>query len=84
MVTFMDLDRRKPLWPQIAEQIKNKIRSGELAKGDRIPGIHALMQEYSVTNSTAQKALKHLKETDWAESWSGSGTYVKGNPEEEE
>lgn len=75
-----DLDRRKPLWPQIYEDIKGQIERGELAPGDRVPGIHTIMQTYGVTNSTAQKVLKALKADGWAEAWSGSGTYVVEHP----
>lgn len=72
-----DLDRRKPLWPQIYEDIKGQIERGELAPGDRVPGIHAIMTTYGVTNSTAQKALRALKADGLVETWSGSGTFVR-------
>ena len=71
-----DLDRRLPLWPQIYEDIRGQIERGELAPGDRVPGIHAIMTTYQVTNSTAQKVIKALKRDGLVETWSGSGTYV--------
>lgn len=71
-----DLDRRLPLWPQIYEDLRGQIERGELAPGDRVPGIHAIMTTYQVTNSTAQKVIKALKRDGLVETWSGSGTYV--------
>lgn len=71
-----NLDRRKPLWPQIYQDIKGKIERGELAPGDQVPGIHAIMREYQVTNTTAQKVIRALKDAGLVEVWSGSGTFV--------
>ncbi|MFI6485864.1 winged helix-turn-helix domain-containing protein [Nonomuraea sp. NPDC050663] len=79
-----ELDRRIPLWPQIADYIRRRIESGDLTPGDRVPGIHAIMETFGVTNSTAQKALRALKAEGLVETWSGSGTFVSAPSEGQE
>ena len=62
-------------WRQIAEILRAKIASGELAPGDRLPSIASLAQEYEVASTTAQKVIEYLRREGLAVT-SPMGTYV--------
>ena len=49
-------------WRQIAQIYRDKIESGELQAGDRIPSIRTLAQEYEVATTTAQKVIEALRD----------------------
>ncbi|MFD9118841.1 GntR family transcriptional regulator [Streptomyces bottropensis] len=56
----LELDRSRPIWKQISEDLARRVDAGEWA-GERLPGLVALAAEYGVAVSTIQKALTHLK-----------------------
>jgi len=49
-------------WRQIAQVYRDKIESGELQAGDRVPSIRTLAQEYEVATTTAQKVIEALRD----------------------
>jgi DNA-binding transcriptional regulator YhcF (GntR family) len=49
-------------WRQIAKIYRDKIRSGELKSGDRLPSIRSITQEYEVAGTTAQKVIEALRD----------------------
>jgi len=57
--------------------LKDKIASGELAAGDRLPGEFALAQAHNVSRVTIRQALDLLASEDLVQKRSGSGTYVR-------
>lgn len=62
---------------QIADRLREEIRSGELAPGARLPGEPALVREYGVAKETARRALTLLVTEGLAVRRRGSGTYVR-------
>lgn len=62
---------------QIADDLRARIMSGELAPGDRLPGEPALVRDYSVAKETARRALTRLVDEGMAIRRRGSGTYVR-------
>lgn len=48
-------------WRQIAQILRDKIESGELPPGARLPSIRTLTQEYQVAATTAQKVIEALR-----------------------
>lgn len=62
---------------QIADDIRARIYSGELAPGDRLPGEPTLVKQYGVAKMTANQALKLLVSEGLAVARPGSGTYVR-------
>ncbi|GAA1889701.1 GntR family transcriptional regulator [Streptantibioticus ferralitis] len=62
---------------QIADDIRARIYSGELAPGDRLPGEPTLVKQYGVAKMTANQALKLLVGEGLAVARPGSGTYVR-------
>ena len=72
----------KPLYEQIEEEIKNKILSGELKKGDRVGSHNELSSQYEVSVITVKKALNNLINNGYLYTRVGKGTYV-AEPREE-
>jgi DNA-binding GntR family transcriptional regulator len=48
-------------WRQIAQIFRDRIASGDLAPGDRLPSIRSISQQYEVATTTAQKVLEALR-----------------------
>ncbi len=66
-----------PLYRQIADTIREKIRNGEFKVGEALPTEAQLRNDFSVSRVTIRQALKLLVENEELESVQGSGTYVK-------
>ncbi|MEU6483484.1 GntR family transcriptional regulator [Streptomyces sp. NPDC046887] len=62
---------------QIADELRERIRSGELAPGARLPGEPALVRDHGVAKETARRALTLLVTEGLAVRRRGSGTYVR-------
>ncbi len=66
----------KPLYEQIASQIKAAIMSGELSAGEPIPSIRALARSLQISVLTVQKAYEALQNEGFIETTAGKGCYV--------
>lgn len=66
----------KPLYEQIATQIKTAIMSGELSAGEPIPSMRALAKSLHISVLTVQKAYETLQEEGFIETTAGKGCYV--------
>jgi DNA-binding transcriptional regulator YhcF (GntR family) len=51
-----------PLSAQLAQLLRELIRSGQLGPGDRVPSEPQLSRQYSVSRDTAQRALSMLED----------------------
>lgn len=71
-----EIHPQRSKWRQAFRVIKEQIRVGELAPGDRVPTIHELMAAYEMSNTVAQKVHKALREEGLVETESGTGSYV--------
>jgi DNA-binding transcriptional regulator YhcF (GntR family) len=61
---------------QIAARIRDKIKSGELTAGDRIPSTREIMRRWGVAMATASKVLSILKDEGLVHTRPGAGTVV--------
>ena len=68
-----------PIYRQIADAIRQKIKTGEYDIGTALPTEAQLRALFSCSRVTVRQALKLLIENDELESVQGSGTYVKGS-----
>lgn len=68
---------RQPKYQRIADALREAIRSGEYAPGDRLPGENDLMATYEVARMTARQALGVLQSEGIAESRKGAGVFVR-------
>lgn len=66
----------RPLYEQIATQIKTAIMSGELKAGDAIPSVRSLAKSLQISVLTVQKAYATLQEEGFIETTAGKGCYV--------
>jgi 2-aminoadipate transaminase len=65
-----------PLYRQIANQIREYIRTGALPIGSRLPTIRDLAHEYGLTRLTVQSAYAELQSEGLVEAGVGRGTFV--------
>ena len=54
-----------------------KIKSGELKPGDRVPSVTELVETYDVSHSTARRALAKLKDMGLTDTVPGYATFVR-------
>ncbi len=75
----MDLDRSKPVWPQVAAELRRRLDAGQYAAGTRFPAVNELAAEMDVAPSTVQKAVAALREEGRLYTVLGQGSFVKGD-----
>ncbi len=68
----------KPIYDQIASQIKGLVMSGELATGDQLPSIRALANDLRVSVITTKRAYADLEASGFIETRQGKGSFVAG------
>lgn len=66
----------KPIYEQIASQIKSLIMDGKLNTGDSIPSMRALAKTIRVSVITVQKAYEDLARDGFIETTVGRGSFV--------
>ena len=65
----------RPLYEQIATQIKAQIMSGDLKAGEALPSIRALAKSLHISVLTVQKAYDLLQTDGFIETTAGKGCY---------
>jgi len=66
----------RPKFLSISDIVIDKIKSGELQPGDKIPSENELIKNYKVSNTTARKSLLEIENRGWAKRIKGKGTFV--------
>ena len=61
---------------QLVGDLANLIRSGRLARGDRLPGEHQLAEKYQVSRGTVRSALSELQQLELIATHAGVGSFV--------
>ena len=74
----LSIDNRsdRPIYEQIAEQIKAQIMSGALQPGEALPSMRALAKSIHVSVITVQKAYEDLQRDGFIETTVGRGSFV--------
>lgn len=74
----MSLDKHSPipLYYQLAELIREQIRTGELKPGDQLPPERLLSERYQISRMTARQALGYLLREGSLVTEHGRGTFV--------
>lgn len=70
----------QPPFRLIAAEITEKIKSGELPPGAKLPSTRELSETYEVSMGTVYRALSLLHERDLIIGQPGRGTYVADKP----
>lgn len=72
------ITRGQPPYLQIADDLRRKIVSGELAPGDHLPSGRQIARDWNCAYATATKVLATLRKEGLAESYPGHATVVSG------
>ncbi|MBW3082844.1 GntR family transcriptional regulator [Bifidobacterium phasiani] len=68
----------KPIYEQIATQIRELILTGELQPGQRLPSIRALANGLRISAITTKRAYTDLEAQGFIETVQGKGSFVTG------
>lgn len=72
----------QPIYEQISSQIKAMIMRGELSEGDPLPSMRTLAAELRISVITTKRAYEELEREGYIESYTGKGSFVKGQNSE--
>lgn len=67
---------------EISKIIINKIETGELVAGDKVPSENELIKTYKISNTTARKSLLEVELNGWVARVKGKGTFVLNRSED--
>lgn len=68
----------KPIYEQIASQIKGLILSGQLREGEALPSMRLLAKELRISVITTKRAYEDLERDGFITSVAGKGSFVAG------
>ncbi len=63
-------------YQRIVQDVRDKIRSGRLTAGTKLPSTRELAEEYGVAAGTVQRALTELRTAGLIYSHQGRGSYI--------
>ena len=66
----------KPIYEQIADQVKEQIMSGALSAGDALPSMRLLAKELRISVITTKRAYEELERDGFLENVPGKGCFV--------
>lgn len=70
------LDKKRPICPQICEQLCTMIATGEIGAGEKLLSVREVAVKAGVTPNTVQKSFEQLEQKGIIFSRRGSGWYV--------
>jgi GntR family transcriptional regulator, arabinose operon transcriptional repressor len=70
-------EEQTPKYQRIVLHLRNAITVGEYRQGDKLPSEADLVEKFSTSRLTVQRALKELQHQGLIERRAGSGTYVR-------
>ena len=79
MMFQIDFKSGKPVYLQLADQIRYAAASGALQPGDSLPSIRPLAEELRVNRTTIAKAYTELESQGVIETLPGKGCFLKEN-----
>ena len=79
MIFQIDFQAGKPVYLQLADQIRNAAASGRLSPGDPLPALRPLAEELRINRNTIAKAYAELEAQGIIETIPGKGFFLKQN-----
>lgn len=73
----------QPLWRQIRDDLRAKIRAGIYPPGSKLPSVRILAGEYDTSHMTVRRALDSMIELDELVGRMGVGVFVADISEED-
>lgn len=68
----------KPIYEQIAQQIKAQVISGGLKQGEMLPSMRQLARDLRISVITTKRAYEELEQAGFIETVAGKGCFVAG------
>ena len=75
-IRLVDNSSTLPKYRQIVKSIKLQIKEGSLKRGDSLPSINTILDEYGISRDTLVKAFDELKRMGVLRSVHGKGNYI--------
>ena len=69
----------KPIYEQIASQIREQVLVGDLAEGEQLPSIRALATQLRISAITTKRAYQDLEAQGYIHTVPGKGCFVAGD-----
>ena len=69
----------KPIYEQIASQIREAVMAGELATGEQLPSIRSLATQLRISAITTKRAYQELETQGFIHTVPGKGCFVAGD-----
>lgn len=76
---MLEPNKTTKVYEQVIEQIKSKIKSGEIKKGDKLPSEREMAELIGVSRTSVREAIRALEVVGLVESKQGAGNYIKTN-----
>lgn len=75
-MTVIERSSPVPYYEQLYDHLLDRIRRGELAEGERLPGESELHREFGLSRATVRQALELLESHGWAQKVARRGFFV--------
>jgi GntR family transcriptional regulator len=72
----MNTLKMKSKFISLSESLIEKIKTGELLPGDKIPSENELIKKHKISNTTARKILLEIESKGWGRRIKGKGTFI--------
>ena len=79
MMLQVDFQAGKPVYLQLADQIRYAAASGRLRPGEPLPSLRPLAEELRINRNTIAKAYAELENQGVIETVPGKGCFLKGS-----
>ena len=81
MQFYIDSKSGIPIYIQLKNQIRQRIASGSLQPGDKLPTVRELAVKLTINPNTVAKVYKQLENEGLIETKRGVGTYISERPD---
>lgn len=68
----------RPIYSQIADDLRQQILLGILVEGDKLPSVRELAGQLTINPNTIQRAYRELENQGWIVTVPGKGCFVAG------
>jgi GntR family transcriptional regulator len=79
MIFQVDFQAGKPVYLQLADQVRHAAASGRLRPGDALPSLRPLAEELRINRNTIAKAYAELEAQGLIETLPGKGYFLNNN-----
>ena len=79
MLFHLNFKSGKPVYLQVADQVKAAAASGAVLAGEPLPSIRPLAEDLRVNRNTIAKAYAELESQGVIETIAGKGCFIRGN-----